>query len=267
MSNEPFSSRHGYRNQPREILIREEAPENLRFFVLETARDLEFGPSSLRSVLCKILRVPPDRSNWSEYPNIWAEVQELMHECEWFQVYDIIEAVYSSMRRNDSIAASKFAAAINGFFLEEGIGWQLDNDGELITRGAEAFESVVTNAMGALEDADRPTAARHIHEALEDLSRRPAADLPGAMYHAMGALEAVARGVTADAKSTFGEILKRHPEIVPKPLDTALSQVWGFASNEARHVVEGRDPHRREAELIVGLAAVVATYLSREGSS
>jgi hypothetical protein len=56
-------------------------------------------------------------------------------------------------------------------------------------------------------------------------------------------------------------VLKRNPGLLPKPLDTALSQVWGYASNEARHVEEGREPNREEAELLVGLAAIVATLV------
>ena len=40
-----------------------------------------------------MLRVPPDERNWSEYPNIWGEVQGLMYGCYWFKVYDIIEAL------------------------------------------------------------------------------------------------------------------------------------------------------------------------------
>ena len=51
----------------------------------------------------------------------------------------------------------------------------------------EAFESAVTEAKEALEKSGRPTAAGHIHEALQDLSRRPQADLAGAVYHAAGA--------------------------------------------------------------------------------
>ncbi len=80
----------------------------------------------------------------------------------------------------------------------------------------------------------------------------------------MGSLECVARDVTGDSKATLGDILKRYPGLLPKPLDTALSQISGFASNEARHVLEGRDPSREEAELIVGLSAAVATYLARK---
>jgi DNA (cytosine-5)-methyltransferase 1 len=45
---------------------------------------------------------------------------------------------------------------------------------------------------------------------------------------------------------------------VPKPLDEALSKVWGYASERARHVLEGRNPNRQEAELVVGLAAAAA---------
>jgi hypothetical protein len=58
----------------------------------------------------------------------------------------------------------------------------------------------------------------------------------------MGPLEDLARDVTGDPKATLGEVLKRNPSLLPKPLDTALSQVWGCASNEARHVEEGREP-------------------------
>ena len=263
---EPFSKRNRLIT-PKEITIREDAPETLRYVILDTARELEYAPSSLRTVISRVLRTRPDRNNWSEYPNIWGEVQELMYSCEWYKVYDIIEALHASFARNDENSgmqdASLFADAINGFFVEEGIGWQLV-DGQIITRGTEAFEAVVREAGDALQSSQRPTAASHLHEALKDLSRRPEPDLAGAVYHAMGSLECVARDVAGDPKATLGEVLKRNPGLLPKPLDTALSQVWGYASNEARHVEEGREPGRDEAELVVGLAAAVSTYLTRK---
>ena len=77
----------------------------------------------------------------------------------------------------------------------------------------------------------------------------------------MGALECVARDVTGDSKATLGDILKRHPDLLPKPLDKALSQVWGYASEKARHLREGNEPGREESELIVGLAATTVVYL------
>ena len=219
------------------------------------------------------MRTPPDGSNWSEYPNVWGEVEGLVYGCDWFKVYDIVEALYAAMSKQDAITrktapkfahtASKFAEEMNEFFVEEGIGWQLV-DGHIVTRGTEAFEAEVTEATVALQASERPTAARHLHEALQDLSRRPEADLPGAVYHAMGCLECVARDLTGDGKATLGEALKRYPGLLPKPLDTALSQIWGYASNEARHVQEGRETSREEAELLVGLAAALSTYMTRK---
>jgi AbiJ N-terminal domain 4 len=264
---ESFSRRHGYRSGAKEITVRENAPESLRYFVLQTAIDLRWQPSSLRYLLCRVLRTRPDANNWSEYPNIWGEVEYLMYGCPWFRVYNIIEGIYSGCADREGIETARvFAEHVNEFFIEEGIGWQLTN-GQILARGPEAFETMVTEATSTLDASKRPTAAGHLHEALQDLSRRPEPDLPGAAYHAMGALECVARDFTDDPKSTLSEILKRHPGLLPAPLDTALSQVWGYASNEAWHVQEGRDISREEAELLVGLSATVSTYLLRKPTS
>jgi hypothetical protein len=153
--------------------------------------------------------------------------------------------------------------AINDYFSHAGIGWKMV-DGQIVIRGNEAFESDVAEAATSLGESKRPTAAKHLHEALAALSRRPDANLAGAIYHAMGSLECVARDLSNNPKAALGEILKKNPDLLPKPLDTALSQIWGYASNEARHVQEGRDPRREEAELVVGLASAVTTYLIRK---
>jgi hypothetical protein len=186
MPQNSFSKRHGYTGQPQEISIREDAPENLRYFVLETAHELGLGPSAIRNITCAVLEQRPDPSNWSEYPNVWDEAQGHVYGCQWFQVYDIIERVWKCLKaRHDQPA---FEEAINDFFIRNGIGWQLVN-GEIVVRGTEVFEATVKTAKEALEKSGRPTAAKHIHEALQALSRRPEPNLPGAMYHALGSLE------------------------------------------------------------------------------
>jgi hypothetical protein len=262
-TKEPFSRRNRF-NTPKEITVREDAPANLRCFVVDAARQLSYTPSHLRDVLCRVLHTRPDPGNSSEYPEIWEEVKELIQGCEWFKVYDIIEALLVSFhRKGDDESSAIYTEAISVFFLEQGIGWQLI-DGQIETRGAEVFEAVVRVATKALEASARPTAATHLHESLQDLSRRPQPDLPGAIYHAMGALECVARDLTGDEKATLGEIVKRYQGLVPKPLDEGISKVWGYASEEARHVSEGRVPSREEAELVVGLSAAVAGYLTQK---
>jgi hypothetical protein len=56
----PFSVRHSYAGT-KEITVREDAPDGLRFFVVETARQLGWSPSALRALICLVLRVKPDK--------------------------------------------------------------------------------------------------------------------------------------------------------------------------------------------------------------
>lgn len=70
--------------------------------------------------------------------------------------------------------------------------------------------------------------------------------------------------MTGDPKATLGAIIKKHPALLPSPLDVAADKLWGFASEQGRHLREGREPGREEAELAVHVAAAVATYLSKK---
>ena len=156
-AKDSFSRRNRYAGAAKVISIREDAPEGLRVTVLDAARKLGLDPSRLRTIACQALRVRPDADNWSE-PNVWNEVQALMHECEWFNVYGIIEALHARFVENDATTsfvgegidwqsdATSFADDINAYFVEEGIGWKLV-DGQIITRSTEAFESIVPAAV------------------------------------------------------------------------------------------------------------------------
>ena len=81
-----YESDMAQRRYPREapeITIREEAPETLRYFVLQTGIDLSLGPHALREDVCAVLRARPDPNNWSAYPNVWDETQALMFGCDY----------------------------------------------------------------------------------------------------------------------------------------------------------------------------------------
>jgi hypothetical protein len=274
MANVPFSKRHGY-TAAKEITIREDAPENLRYFVLDRAESAGVRPYTMRDIACSILRRRPDPSNWSEDPNVCDEAQHLVYSCDWYKFYDILERIDRFLRMIDEKKRGPiptegypkhpdFEAAVNEFLIEEGIGWQLVN-GEIIARGEEAFEAAVKTAQAKLEGAGRPTAAGRIHDALQALSRRPEPDSAGAISHAIAALECVAGDIAGNDKATFGDILRLHSELFPGGLKKGLEGIWGYSCNEgARHGREGKAPEREEAELIVGLAANVATYLSRK---
>jgi hypothetical protein len=262
---ERFSKRHGY-HQPHEteIWVRQDAPYELRDVVVQLAYECGFSPKSLRAVICRLLRKRPDPNNWSDYPNVDDEVHELVDACNWYRVYDIIEGLIATMCEAPySYDADKFERELNDYFLENGIGWKLSM-GIIEIRGPEVFEEVVNTAERQLEAQNLSTARNELHEALRDLSRRPSPDVTGAIQHSMAALECVAREACGQEKANLGDIMKRYRDIVPRPLDEAISKAWGYASENARHIREGREPTFEEAELVVGMVAAISTYLARK---
>lgn len=98
-----------------------------------------------------------------------------------------------------------------------------------------------------------------LHEALSDLSRRPDADLTGAIHHALGALEATARYITGKDDG----LAKLATQIgLPKPLDQALEKMWGFSSNFGRHISPKNQPTAGQAQLIVHLSSAYCRFLA-----
>ncbi len=266
--SDSFSKRHGF-HQVHEvpILVRTDAPGDLRAELLLLAYDSGFSPKSLRPVVCRALKKRPDPNNWSEDPNIRGEVRSLIDDCEWYRIYDIAEAIDSAMQKDpSSFKHEKFETELNEYFVENGIGWRLA-EGRIEVRGAEVSEQSFQQAVSVLTDLGLTTAGKELHEAKNDLSRRPLPDITGAIQHSMAALECVARVACGDGKATLGDIIKRHSDLIPKPLDEAVTKVWGFASENARHINEGREPSFEEAELVVSMVAGVCTYLAKKNGA
>lgn len=260
---ERFSDREGYRPPAAPITIREDAPSELRGAVLVLAEEAELNPSTMREVICQVLLVKPDANNWSEYPNIWNEVDWLVMHAPWYKVYDIVEALYARIRFYGATATANFARRLNDFLVEHGIGWEL-RDGRIVHRGSGAFAKSVHDAPRILDSSGFQRAANEMREALGDISRRPAPDVTGAIQHAMAALEATAREVAGQPNPTLGKLvplLNLHA-----PLDKAVHKLWGYASNRGRHVCEGQTVDTAEAELIVAVAGSLCAFLAQRRS-
>ena len=269
MADERFSERHGFAPSPADITIRQDAPLDLRGLLPDLAYQSGLRPpSTLRSIVCRVTMTAPDQSNWSEFPNIDGEVRDLLDRCEWFEVYEIIEEIAAALqererRSYDEHPATDFACKINRLFVKKGIGWQLVA-GRIEVRGPEAFEAAVGSAKSELQEAGLPTASQEIYEALQDLSRRPKPDITGAIQHAMAAAECVSREFADKPEGTLGKIIKRNPGLFPSPLDEGVDKLWGYASEQGRHLREGCEPGYDEAELAVTVAAGVITYFMRK---
>lgn len=263
-----FSARYGYvaNNSDAEIIIREEAPQELRETVIEIAARAGMDYDNIFNVAGTIGKL-----SW-EHPEARqagtssrVQLRQLSTKWDWYLVYDFIEALWVKMRQGcfEGPIEKDFERMLNEYFCHAGVGWKLQG-GKIVSRGSEAFERAIRGTIPALEEAGLKTAQREIHEALSDLSRRPQSDLTGSIQHAMAALECVVRSACGDSNPTLGKLLVRYPGLLPKPLDAAVEKAWGYASEMGRHIREGKTPSRQDAELVVGIAAIVATYLSRK---
>jgi hypothetical protein len=79
-----------------------------------------------------------------------------------------------------------------------------------------------------LETAKLQTAHSEMKKALDDLSRRPQADITGAIQHSLACLECVCREVTGDKKATLGALIKKFPDIVLDRLTGQLKKYGGL---------------------------------------
>ena len=255
---EMFSHRYGFRSPDADIRTREDAPMELRHAIVALGRNHNLTPRQMRENVCSVLLRIPDPYNWSDYPNVWQEVTDLIEGCDWFEVYNIAERFYSGFA--DRNLAERFADDLNQFLRKTGIGWEMR--GGLVTfRGSEVFESATRDAYNVLSSTARPRAASQIQESLLALSRRPDPDVTGAIHHALGALEATARDVTGQPNPTLGQLI---PKIdLPKPFDTAIEKLWGYSTDRARHIREGQSVETEEVELIVTVAAATCIFLSK----
>jgi hypothetical protein len=195
-------------------------------------------------------------------------VQWLVERCPRHKVYHIAEEFHDRIESRDPDNAKRFEDGLNEIFRENGIGWAMER-GRIVVRGSEAFSAVPKQAIELLRQIGRQTAANEIHEAIQDLSRRPKPDVTGSLQHAMASLECVIRDLTGQPGKTLGNLISdnRARLNTSRPLDEALEKLWGYASETGRHLQEGREPRFADAELVVTVAAAVAIYLSQPSAA
>jgi hypothetical protein len=58
--------------------------------------------------------------------------------------------------------------------------------------------------------------------------------------------------------------MKKFPGVIPSPLDQAVTKIWGFTSEQGRHLREGQAPEYLVAELVVEVTSAIATYLGKK---
>jgi hypothetical protein len=258
-SQKPFSIRQGINQEPQASV--EDAPDKLRYFIWKVLQG-NFGSVTAAAEVVEDFQQNPGFSAHfynPHDPNGWPNLYQAIMAFEWWQIYDFIEFLYKTPgfgKREFTIELNELLSSLNSCY-------RLDSAGKIFYQGSESFHSVVAGAKLVLKETGRNTAKTEMHNALDDLSRRPQPDLTGAVQHAMAALECVANDVCGTTGETLGQLVKKRPKMFPQPIGDAVSKLYGFASDRGRHLTEGKDPDLKEVELVVGIAATLVTYLIR----
>lgn len=272
-----FSRRNEF-SPPKEIRYREELPDNFRAIIWDILRK-----SLSSSVLCERIDTlfnpygidplpspsgPIVISKIEDTPELIAAKRYFMG-CHWYQVYDLIEDIYSSLYFYDTELCSPevdeptafpFQEKLNRFFEHAGIGWQMV-DGLVVARSSRGSEITQRRSLEALQENQMPTSAEHLQCAMKALSVRPESDTNGAISRATNAVECVLGALNGE-HLTLGEHLKRHSAKFRPALRKALEGIYGFACDAGpRHGKEGHKPTYDEAEFVVSACAAVCTFL------
>lgn len=255
-----FTERMEIEIPEQKIEVRNDAPAAFRLYLLELMLRYA-GLKIVRSCVCFVTKEAEDRNNWAENVFMKSEVQSILENCPWYRIYDIIESFYQQIR-----AKAEFEKDVNEYFFEKGIVWKLVH-GILETRGEEAFEQEIKDVVDTLGEAKLHTTQYEIREALKDMSKRPTPDITGSVQHSVAALECLCREITGEKNLTLGKLINSNPQILPKPLDKVVCEIFGFASEQGRHLREGGAPDYEEAELVVHLSASLCTYLTKKNFS
>lgn len=249
---EPFSKRFGLLPKPTAFL-RNQAPSRMRSALVRLLSEKAVDVTVAVDAICKAKRkVAPLYLTWRPR---WDSLElEFSQECQWYEVFDFIEIVCAGLGNYE------IEQKINELLVEFDIGWKV-LQGRIETRGDELFEATIQDARNNLDRAGRLTAKAEIEEAMASLSHRPKPDSRGAIARSVGALEALARDITKEPTATLGQLIKQLD--LPQPLDVAATKIWGYASDQARHVTEGVNPNRSEAAFVVQVYAAFVSYLSK----
>lgn len=260
MSTNLFTKRLGIQTEAAQITTHYDAPIEFRLYLLQLMKNYEPSLKKVRNIVSFITRIAEDPNQWGENSFMEDEIRNMLLNAPWNRIYDLVEYFYSQKGIKQN---SDFEADINDYFIEKGYGWKMKK-GIIKFRGEGSFEQNIQEVSQELKKKHQQTSHREISLAISDISKRPDPDITGAIQHSMAALECLSREVTGDRNSTLGKLVNDNKTLFPQPLGDVVTKLYGFSSEQGRHLKEGKSPQFDEAKLCVNLSAALCIYIARK---
>lgn len=200
----------------------------------------------------------------------WGALTHHLKECGWAEFYDFIELLGAVLIQKEADGPfddpeyfKNYQAKVNALFLEDGIGWSLNDKSELYRQVPKALAKRVAASESMLSDRFE-TARIHYQKAVNYLHQHPI-DEANSIKEIVSALESVSKVLLPKAK-TLGDAVKllRKDERFSSHLIDALEKLYIF-SNATPLVRHGHakagKPSLQEAELALFVGAAFIRYL------
>jgi hypothetical protein len=196
------------------------------------------------------------------YPNdAIEEIRKYFFNCEWYEVYDLIEFV-----ANRSIYTSP-SNAMTGF--NEVLASELSAyrfvGGKLAPISSEQEKHSIECAIAQTTDSFS-NSSEHLQQAVTLLARKPTPDYRNSIKESISAVEALCAVVTGTSKATLGQALKVIDTEAPLhgALRSAFEKLYGYTSDAdgIRHaLMEGTKPEQEDAIFMLVACSAFVSYV------
>jgi len=183
--------------------------------------------------------------------SIWYKFYEL----EWYKVYDFIEFILNRFNPN-----AIFRSSLNKIFEEERTPYRII--GNLVT--LLTSETEIKEVKQTLEISDKYQPVKdHLRKALALYSKKPEPDSLNSIKESISGLEALARIVLNNPKSTLGDLANKLP--IHRAFREALKKIYGWTSDEGgiRHAETGEKiiSAEEEAKFMLVICSAFVNYI------
>jgi AbiJ N-terminal domain 4 len=163
------------------------------------------------------------------YPNeAIGEIRKYIFNCEWFEVYDLIEFVAN---RSTYTSPSSAMTGFNEVLASELSAYRFVG-GKLAPISSEQEKLSIEHAITQTTDSFS-NSSEHLQQAVTLLARKPTPDYRNSIKESISAVEALCVVVTGNSKVTLGQALKVIDTEAPLhgALRSAFEKLYGYTSD------------------------------------
>jgi hypothetical protein len=276
-----FSSRYKA-SQGNKELIFDDAPREARIgfykaVLIKFVSEMNERPKpgaidsfEIHKEFCALIRDEREPWDYDEH-SAWEGLTCHLKECKWLEFFDFVEMFGKKLLEWDDNPFvpeneqlfGKYQSKSNALFEEDGIGWRINNRGELTRHVPKFLMENINSAEKYL--TDRFESARTHYKKAKSYLFNPPLDPANSIKEMVSALESVGRTLYPKC-STLGDVIKnmKIEDNSPKLLLAAYEKIYAY-SNDTPTVRHGHPNYREieisEAELFLLTGVAFIRYL------